>query len=375
MKARYSLAAIAAAAVVAVGIVACGGGSDSTPTPQAPPAPAPTPTPTPTPIEDAAPKNVRMTWFGITNWHYQVGDLGILLDGAVGYPARDPNPAMVTRVHDALKLKGKVDVVLLGHLHGDHSVDTPEWAKQTGAQYYGSKSACAEAVAYGIAADKCTSLYGGEKVQLDEHVTMRVVRWVHSISCGQLQNGGGIETFGYLFTAKTQDKTLTWYVTDSGAGGKDLTTDQVDSDGINRGAPLSNLAKAVRDTGIDGFDVWQGGPESRVVNQARTVVPAFNVKYFMPHHYGARGGFDITKGLHYPYVEDEMPELKKFLASNNVPQLYSTNYFDAYIYDGAGIRPDANSEVKAAMGLPASGIGPGPQGSNPRAGDMECAGD
>lgn len=282
---------------------------------------------------------------------------------------------MVAKVHGALKLKGDVDVVLLGHLHGDHSVDTPEWARQTGAQYYGSKAACEEAVAYGVPAAKCTALYGGESVALNTYVTMRVVRWVHSIGCGQLQNGGGIETFGYLFTARTPDKTLTWYVTDSGAGGRDLTTDQVDRDGINRGAPLTNLSKAVREAGIDGFEVWQGGPESRVVNQARTVVPAFDVKYFMPHHYGARGGFNILGGLHYPYVEDEMPELKKLLAASGVPQIYSKNYFDAYVYDKTGVRQVDNAEVKAAMGLPASGPGPTPQGVNPRAGDMECAGD
>lgn len=364
MNIRMTVSALTAALMVSGGIIACGGSSDETPSITAN-----------TSGSSAAPQGVRMTWFGITNWHYQIGNLGILLDGAVGYPASNPNPAMVTRVHNALKMKGNVDVVLLGHLHGDHSVDTPEWAKQTGAQYYGSKSACREAVAYGIAAAKCTPLFGGEKVQLNEFVDMRVVRWVHSIGCGLLQNGGGIETFGYLFTAKTPEKTLTWYVTDSGAGGKDLTTDQIDTDGINRGAPLSNLAKAVRETGLNGFEVWQGGPESRVINQARTVIPTFNVKHFMPHHYGARGGFNILSGLHYPYVEDEMPELKKLLSSSGVPQVYSTNYFDAYIYDSKGLRKDSNVEIKAAMGLPAVGPGPIVQGTNPRANEMECAGD
>lgn len=354
MKPSHTLAALAACAITAVTVAACGGGDDG-------------------PDADAnAPTEVRMTWFGITNWHYQVGELGILLDGAVGYPASAPNPAMVTRVHEALKLKGDVDVVLLGHLHGDHSVDTPEWAKQTRAQYYGSKKACENAVAYGIAADKCTALYGGEKVELSPHVTMRVVRWVHSIGCGLLQNGGGIETFGYLFTARTPEKTLTWYVTDSGAGGRDLTTDQVDADGVNRGAPLTNLANAVKDSGVDGFEVWQGGPESRVVNQARTVVPAFDVRYFMPHHFGARGGFNILNGLHYPYSEDEMPKLKGLLAKAGVPQIYATNFFDAFVYDKTGVRSVENAAVKQAMGLPVSGIGPGPQGTNPRAGEMEC---
>lgn len=347
---KAPLVMLGAASLAVVSIAACGGDDDGVTRPQ----------------------EVRMTWFGITNWHYQVGELGILLDGAVGYPAREPNPGMVTKTWDALKKQGSVDVILLGHLHGDHSVDTPEWAKQTGVQYYGSKGACTEAVEYGVAADKCTPLYGGEKIDLSEHVTMRVVRWVHSIGCGQLQNGGGIETFGYLFTARTLGKQLTWYVTDSGAGGPDLTIDQIDRDGVNRGAPLNNLRAAVRDAGIDGFEVWQGGPESRVINQARTVVPTFDVKYFMPHHFGARGGFDLLKGLHYPYVEDEMPKLKDFLSKAGVPQIYATNYFDAFVYDGNGVRQVPNADVKLAMGLPASGIGPGEQGVNPRAGQMEC---
>ncbi len=356
MRYRYPLTAVAAATLLVLGVAACGGGDDDD-------------------ASASAPTSVRMTWFGITNWHYQIGDLGIMLDGAVGYPSSRPNPAMVTKVHDALKLKGDVDVVLLGHLHGDHSVDTPEWAVQTKAQYYGSKNACAEAVAYGVPAAKCTPLFGGEKVELNSHVTMRVVRWVHSIGCGLLQNGGGIETFGYLFTAKTPQKTLTWFVTDSGAGGRDLTTDQIDTDGVNRGAPLTNLSKAVRDAGISGFEVWQGGPESRVVNQARTVIPAFGVKYFMPHHFGARGGFNLLNGLHYPYVEDEMPELKKLLAANSVPQVYAKNFFDAFVYDRTGVKQVENTEIKTVMGLPASGPGPGVQGTNPRAGEMECPGD
>ena len=94
-----------------------------------------------------------MTWFGISNFHYQIGELGILLDGAVGYPARDPNPAVVTQVREALQLKGTIDYVLLGHLHGDHSVDTPGGLKQTGAVVGGCAAACQEAAHDGLPAD------------------------------------------------------------------------------------------------------------------------------------------------------------------------------------------------------------------------------
>ena len=105
------------------------------------------------------------------------------------------------------------------------------------------------------------------------------------------------------------------------------------------------------------------------------LVPSFAVRYFMPHHYGARGGFDILSGLHYAYDEDEQPQLSELLEASGVPQVYSTNYFDAFVYDESGVRPVENSAVKARMGLPHSGPGPSTQGPNPRSGQLECPGD
>lgn len=72
------------------------------------------------------PKEIRITWFGISNWRYQIGDLGIFLDGTVGFPASNPNPEVVAKVRQAIEVQGTIDYVLLGHLHGDHSVDTPD---------------------------------------------------------------------------------------------------------------------------------------------------------------------------------------------------------------------------------------------------------
>ncbi|GAA2219790.1 MBL fold metallo-hydrolase [Micromonospora olivasterospora] len=123
-----------------------------------------------------------MTWFGISNWHYQIGELGILLDGAVGFPAREPNPEVVQKVREALLKKGTIDYVLLGHLHGDHSVDTPEWVKQAGATLIASANACAEAEAYGVPAYRLRPVEGGETFRLSPpHVEMHVVKWVHSV--------------------------------------------------------------------------------------------------------------------------------------------------------------------------------------------------
>src|SRR5882757_4034395 len=87
------------------------------------------------------PRQVRMTWFGITNWHYQIGDLGIMLDGAVSFRSeglgkQQINKEIVDKVHDALKKEGSIDVILLGHKHDDHSLDSPYWALKTKARYF-----------------------------------------------------------------------------------------------------------------------------------------------------------------------------------------------------------------------------------------------
>jgi len=320
---------------------------------------------------------VKMTWFGITNWHYQIGDLGILLDGAISSfnePGAVSDPALVRRVHDVIRATGgSVDVMLVGHYHGDHSFDSPAWAMQTGARYYGSEEACADAVENGVPRGQCVPVVGGETIALNDQVTMRVVRWSHSVGCGVTSEGGtaGIETFGYFLTVDTPRKTLSWLVTDRGAGGVELVTDRI-VDGTNHGAPLHNLLAAVRDAGLTGFEIWQGAPEFRSVAQARFLIPIFDVKHYMAQHYGARGGFDFLGGLHYAYDRAEVPKLDAFLASQGVPHLFATNYFDAWVYDAAGLRPVQNTAAKAALGFPASGPGPNPQGPNPRAGALEC---
>jgi hypothetical protein len=317
------------------------------------------------------PREVRMTWFGISNFHYQIGELGIMLDGAVGFPARDPNPEVVTKVREALELEGTIDYVLLGHLHSDHSVDTPEWLKQTGALFIGSSAACAEAAEYGIPTSRLRAVKGGEVFQLSPYVEMHVVKWVHSVSVGQTSPlSGGIETFGFLLKIQTPSKVLTMYFSDSGAGGTELVKEHI-VDGENRGAPLTNLGLAMQAADLQTFELWQPGPESRIVTQARVIVPTFRPRWLMPHHLGARGGFDLFGGLHYPYLESEVPKLMSVLDKFDVPLVAPVNYFDAWVYDKQGLRSVDNSLVKTTLGLPAEGPGPNPQGPNPRAGDME----
>lgn len=334
---------------------------------------------------DGSPDNVRMTWFGITNWHYQIGEAGILLDGETisDFSANPrPNVPSVTKAATAVNMKGDIDVILVGHEHGDHGVQVPEWAKQTGKPVYAPPAVCAAVVAYGVPASQCIPLKGGETIQVDGNVTIRVVRWVHSVSgCTAFGNGtNGPETFGFLISAQTNSRAapLQLFVSDSGAGGRDLTTPRV-ANGVTYGSPLDNLKAAMRAAGADSLDLWQGGPESRVVTQARLIVPELKVKAFMPHHLGVRANskseYKLEYGLHFPYFPDEQPKLRDFLQSQNVPQIVPVNYWDAWTFDASGVKTTDNAQAKALYGIPATGPGPGVQGENPRAGQLECATD
>jgi len=314
----------------------------------------------------------------------------VLLDGEVVNAGSTPKADAVAKALSTLKGSGAdsktIDVILLGHEHPDHSVQLPEWAKQTGKTVYAPPAMCTKLVAtYGIPAAQCVGLKGGEVIKLSEFASVRAVRWVHSVDCDEFSNGtGGPETFGFLFTVQTKGgKTLSWYASDSGAGGPDLTEPRKVTTVVNGvsttvtyGSPLTNLKAAVKDAGLTGFEVWQGGPESRMVYQARTVIPEFDVKTFMPHHLDARaaGGqaFSLSYGMHYAYSEDGQPKLKQFLSQVGVPQVYPTNYFDAWVYDKDGVHAVANKAMKTAYGLPESGPGPGVQFPNPRAGALEC---
>ena len=324
-----------------------------------------------------APSSMSMTWFGITNWHYQIGDVGIMLDGETINSGSTPNAASVTKAITSLKRGGTIDAILVGHEHGDHSVQIPEWAKQTAKPVYAPGPVCARFAAAGLPASQCTTLVGGETFALSPYVDVHVVRWVHSVDCDELSNGtGGAETFGFLIVARTgKGEKLNVFVSDSGAGGPDLTAPRV-AGGVTYGSPLSNLNAAMKKAGLTHLDIWQGGPESRMVYQARTVVPAFDVRTFMPHHLNARASgavrFNLSYGMHYPYTLDDQPKLKAFLQASNVPQVFPTNYFDKWEYTKASITKTANTAAKADWGLPADGPGPGVQSANPRAGQLEC---
>ena len=90
MKLKKSLVPARATATLAAAVLAaCGGGGSD------------------------APPNMRMTWFGITNWHYQLGDAGILLDGETMSSGSTLNVASVSKALQAVK--GSRQVIFVTH--------------------------------------------------------------------------------------------------------------------------------------------------------------------------------------------------------------------------------------------------------------------
>jgi L-ascorbate metabolism protein UlaG (beta-lactamase superfamily) len=143
------------------------------------------------------PSFVDITWMSIANVYYEVSGVGIMTDGyftripqsaffggggglAQTRMAYKPDVDAVTRVLDALGGKQKVNLLLTGHSHFDHSFDTATWSRLTGARIIGSKTTCFQAMAESIPKDRCRAVYGGEKITVAGSVTMRVVRWNHS---------------------------------------------------------------------------------------------------------------------------------------------------------------------------------------------------
>ena len=145
----------------------------------------------------AGPSFVDITWMSMANTHYQIGDVGVVTDGYFsGLPVDDfygdggglehtrrphqPDVDAVARVLVALGGATRINLLLTGHSHFDHSFDTATWSRLTGAPIYGSQTTCYQAVAGNVPADRCTPVFGGEAIAIAPGVTMFVVRWNHS---------------------------------------------------------------------------------------------------------------------------------------------------------------------------------------------------
>jgi hypothetical protein len=338
----------------------------------------------------AAPPSVEMTWMSIANWYFKIGDKRIVMDGYISRLPEalfTPSPtyandlfaytkapagvdtASITKVRDAMLGAEKLDLLLVGHSHWDHSWDTPAWAKLTGAPMIGGASSCMQASAQGVAGSQCRSVSGGEKISLGDGVTMRVVRWNHSgdasnpiqhfarelyrppipdAATGGLRagvgedypNGGGNRAF--LFTVENPEGRLAFFVNNS-ASAFDLDKDIV-VDGVNYGSPIGNLAAAMKDAGIEQVDAWIGTGGKPV---AEMVVPVIHPKAYLPSHWD--GLFNaFWPGIPYPFKDDA---LRGYLDSQKVSFVPETQYFDKFVLSKAGVTTEVNHDVKSKLGF------------------------
>ncbi len=338
------------------------------------------------PVFAAPPSFVDITWMSIANMYYELGPLSIVTDGYIsrlpqseffggggGFaqtrkPFR-PDVAAVTRVMNALGTPSKVNLLLTGHSHWDHSFDTATWSKLTGARVMGSKTTCLQAQAEGVPAERCRAVFGGEAIALGEGVTMRVVRWNHSgdpavnpeqhnpveltsvpvpdpatggLRAGVAEdfpNGGGNRAF--LFTV-AGPRGFSWFYNNS-ASAIDLHVPIV-IDGVDYGAPIENLKAAMKDAKLEWVDLWIG---SGGVAVARLVVPVLRPKTFIPVHWdGLWGAFEA--GVPKPYGD---PALETFLKASGTAVMKPAQYMDKWRLDLSGVRPIPNPEVKKALGF------------------------
>lgn len=335
----------------------------------------------------AAPAFVDITWMSISNMYYEIGPLTVVTDGYITRLPQDaffgggggyaqtrrsfkPDVAAVTRVMDALSRPTKVNLLLTGHSHWDHSFDTATWSKLTGAHIVGSRTTCLQAQAEGVPADRCRAVNGGETMTLSEGVTMRVVRWNHSgdpsvnpeqhnpmelaavpvpdAATGGLRagvaedfpNGGGNRA--YLFTVDGPTGQFSWFFSNS-ASAVDLHVPIV-VDGVDYGAPIENLRSAMKEAKLTSVNLWIGSSAAPV---AKLVVPLLRPKAFLPVHWdGLFGAFEA--GVPKPYGDSDV---EAFFKASGVNVVKPAQYMDKWRLDRTGVRAVANTEVKKALGF------------------------
>lgn len=338
----------------------------------------------------AAPPSVEMTWMSIANWYFKIGNTRVLMDG---YISRVPEATFtaspifpndkytyttapygvdstsVKKVRDAMLGSDKLDLMLVGHSHFDHSWDAPAWSKLTGAKIIGGAATCLQAVAQAVDSTQCRSVSGGETISLSDGVTMRVVRFNHSGDASNpiqhfarelyrppvadpatggyragvgedYPNGGGNRAF--LFTVESAEGRLSFFVNNS-ASAFDLDKDII-VDGANFGSPLANLAAAMKDAGLTQVDAWIGTGGLAV---AELIVPVIRPKTYLPSHWD--GLFNsFWGGIPYPFKDEP---LRDYLAKQKIKLVPETQYFDKFLLTSAGVSTDTNHAVKRQLGF------------------------
>jgi hypothetical protein len=338
-------------------------------------------------LPQSGPDHVDMTWMSVSNMFYEIGSLGVVTDGYITRipqsefyggggglantrKAYRPDAEGVAKVISAIGGASKIQVLLSGYSHFDHSFDTATWSRTTGARIIGPKTTCLQAEAEKIPSTRCTAVLGNEKINLAPGVTMRVVRFNHSgdattnpeqhnpvelktppvpdpVTGGlrggvaeDFPNGGGVR--GYLFTVDGPQGQFSWFFQNS-ASAADFSAPIV-VDGKDYGSPSENLKAAMKDAGLTSVDLWIGTGGATI---ARLVVPIIKPKTYLPVHW--EGLYSpLAAGIPRAYSD---AALEQFLNTAGVKLLKPGQYMDKWRLDKNGVVPVENNDVKKALGL------------------------
>jgi hypothetical protein len=232
----------------------------------------------------------------------------------------------------------------------------------------GGRSSCMQAAAQGVPAAQCKVVNGGEKIDLGHGVTVRIVRFNHSgdgsnpiqhfarelydpptpdanggLRAGvgeDYPNGGGGRA--YLFTVDRPGHKASFFVQTS-ASAFDLDK-EIHVDGVNYGAPLANLAAAMKDAGLKNVDLWIGTGGAPL---AKLIVPVIRPKFYVPNHWD--GLFNpFWPGMPFPFKDDT---LKAYLEAEKIAIMPQQQYFDSYRLDARGVSAKPNGDVKKKLGF------------------------
>lgn len=342
-----------------------------------------------TPVQQSTspPAWVDVTWMSVTNMYYEIGSIGVVTDGYISRVPRDmffggasgiartrasfaSDSVTVREVLTAIGGPSRVQILLSAHSHFDHSFDIPTWSKLALAKIVGPRTTCLQAEALDVPATRCTAVFGGERINVADGVTVRVVRWNHSgdpavnpeqhnpvelatapmrdpvtggLRAGVTEdypNGGGSRAF--LFTVKAAAGRYSWFFHNTASA---VNLDKpIVVDGVNYRAPLDNLKLAMNDAGLTSVDLWIGSANQSVVP---LLLPVLRPKAFLPVHWDDFYS-PFKAGVSEPYSN---APVEVMLRNAGVQLLRPAQYMDKWRLDRSGIRAVPNDDVKRALGF------------------------